>query len=53
MMSVTKLQRFELNAKFLSKKEKADVETAVAWCVGVDGGLSQHATAVRAAFGCV
>jgi len=53
MMSVTQLQRFELNAKFLSKKEKADVEAAVAWCVGVDGGLSAHATAVRRAFGCV
>lgn len=53
MVGITKLQRFELNAKFLSKKEKQDVVTAMEWCVGVEPGLGGQAAAVRRAFGCV
>ena len=50
--AVTRLKRFDLNAKFLSSREKQDVEAVAAWCERVDARAAAQAAAVRAAFAC-
>lgn len=50
--ALTALKRFELNAKFMSKKERGELVAVVEWCVGVDGSLQEQAAAVKKAFRC-
>jgi phage FluMu gp28-like protein len=52
LAGITKLSRFELNAKFLSKKEKQTVRGATDWCLAVEPDLQEQVLAIRKAFGC-
>lgn len=53
LLAITKLSRFELNSKFLSKQEKRNVSTCAAWCERADAACAEQADAVRKAFACV
>ena len=53
LWEITKLPRFELNARFLSKQEKQLVVTCAEWCIGADSARTERARAVRKAFGCL
>jgi hypothetical protein len=48
--AISRLKRFELNTKFLSKKEKGQVVAVLDWCIGAEHALQELAERVRVSF---
>jgi hypothetical protein len=48
--AISRLKRFELNTKFLSKKEKGHVAAVLDWCIKAEAALQELAERVRVSF---